>query len=103
MFCRNTTLNSCLEAPNVQMALDSLESRWTRRRAGVSAASGGAAEPAATASDSAPSNPVLSPAPEVPTDTSGAAQGPAQAAAEPATAYSSHGTETQVRDGELAM
>ena len=89
--CRNTTLNTCLEAPNIQTAFDALETRWSSRRADAPAASiEGPSASELAASDSA----ISTPAPEGPTESSGAEPEPAQAAAEQATASSSSAPES---------
>ena len=97
VLCRNTTLNTCLEVPNVQTTFHNLETRWDRRHADSPAASReSATRPAVAESDSTTSNPTSSAVPEGTTE-----QESTQAAAEQPAASSGTISDRDLREGEL--
>ena len=101
VLCRNTTLNTCLEAPNMQTAFDTAERRFGKRRPGSASVRRVQSPPSAEpASESAINNPVFSPVPQGPTETHAEAAGPSHDLDSQGAAASSSATAALGRGGE---
>lgn len=87
LVCRNTTLNTCLEAPSVQTAFNALEGRIERKRPGLFRRAHAACTEAA-ASDSAASDSLASTSVQGFRETTAQDERPAEIAEQQSASYS---------------